>query len=458
MLLGLGSDSEIKAAVEKSVSCGVGPKTHLDFENKINKEYFIKEIFQSLDWNDLYEKKDWWDVFGWDRTQRMKRVEAIVDEVMTEKKIESRNSIPTGVHKVEDLKSKFPLFKTQELAALANPTGVLRCVNAFLWDLALQRIKREIPLGCTDPRGWEAVLELSEAGIDHFKTLIRKGVDPKYLSHLSVDDRKTLIHIGNLYRDLGQNRDLLPDSVRKLFRACDKSNLILFALERKISEHRPFFEKGLSVSILQELNGKANGEMEKPDTFGDLRVLKELLERKPNFANRTFKVVKHLPGDKECTVWITNMDSLIQQLNRLPSQGNDSFNRAVQAAILQEALEAPSGKRPGALEWQISELTKDPESGVSFSRSPEKETTEIHDLGDGKVRIDHIAQEKILDGKKIDVGSCNTRFSYSLAFDGEKYSLSKLEIGRIAFEWNLEKESPFMSLKGGGLQESFKLV
>src|SRR6185295_11940439 len=101
MLLVLGYDSEIKEAVKRSVNAGIGPKTHLDFENKINKEYFIKEIFQSLDWDDLYEKRDWWDVFGWDRTERMKRVEAIVDEVITEKKIESSNSLPEGVNKVQ---------------------------------------------------------------------------------------------------------------------------------------------------------------------------------------------------------------------------------------------------------------------------------------------------------------------------------------------------------------------
>jgi hypothetical protein len=452
MLLGLGSDAEIKTAVRKAVTGGSGPQTHLDFENKLNREYFIKEIFQSLDWNDLYEKKDWWDVFGWDRAERMKRVETIVDEVMTEMKIESCDSVSRDVNKVEVMKSWFPFFKKQELAALATSTDELRSADATFWNTALQKVERKKPQECTDPNAWAAVMNLSKEDVEHFKTLIRKGVDPKYLPHLSTAHRKILSHIGHLYRDLRLNRDLLPDHVRKLFRACDKSNLVLFAVERKISEHRPIAEKSLSVSILKELNEKANGEMIKSDTLGSFPVLKEL---QPNFSTQKFKVLKQFPKSKEVSVWISEMNTFIHHLSMLSGQGNETFNRAVQATLLQQALNGVSGKRPGALGWQISELTKDPGSGVSLS--PEKEiwTTEIHDSGEGKVRIDHIVQAKILDDK-IDIGSLSTHFSYTLSLSGEKYSLSKLEIGKTLFEWNERTDTPFHSLKGGDLQEVFK--
>src|SRR6185436_9542303 len=116
---------------------------------------------------------------------------------------------------------------------------------------------------------------------------------------------------------------------------------------------------------------KAEGKMEKLDSFASPRVLKELREQQPKFClNRSFKVETRFPSGDNLTVFISNMNALFAAFSRLPVQGNESFNRALQAALLHAALEMVTGIKPGAVDWQISELTKDPNSGASLSKSP----------------------------------------------------------------------------------------
>src|SRR5262245_38995005 len=109
--------SRIKDVVTFSVNVGNPPESHLDFDINHNKECHVTHIFHSLGWSDLYEKKDWWDFFGWDRAVRVDLAKDEIREVLTEKKIKNRTQLPLK-ETVGEIKSQYPFFRKQELAAL----------------------------------------------------------------------------------------------------------------------------------------------------------------------------------------------------------------------------------------------------------------------------------------------------------------------------------------------------
>src|SRR5690242_4222630 len=133
----------------------------------------------------------------------MEKVKGGFREGVTQEKINRRGKFPNNETNIDKLKYRFPLFKKYELAALQTKEHSLHSASVSTWQSA----KREMPTNYTaDTEVWDRIVNLSKKDIARLCEAMREDLDPKYLT---PTDRQSLIDIGILNRELGQNMSCL---------------------------------------------------------------------------------------------------------------------------------------------------------------------------------------------------------------------------------------------------------
>jgi len=450
-----GVCSNIKNVVYNSF---VNGQAGWDFDVQGAKESRIQEIFYRLGWNKLYAKSAWWDVFGWDRAVRMQRVKRAIRDVMTAKKIESLPALRIAAGEqatLESLKGQFRFFKRKELAALMMPRHELHAANASGW----KRAKRRAPAGCSAPTVWHELMKAPKEEIARLSRLIQGDLDPKTISRLPKKDRNLLLGIAHLHSDFtDRDRSPLPSRMQLLFNACDHSDLILFGLQRRLRSERPFFEEKLKETILPQLKNLSQSPLEMEDGGRPvLKKLRQLAEGGHLFRGRTFTIVKHGGRSPEVVPIAPNLPSLVAHLDRLSVHQNESFTRAIQTLLLDEATVPPNGARPGGLLWQMHALTG-PLLGedrlISHEFGKGALHVEIHDFGQGRIQVRYIAEERTqqnpcgLPGRHL--GSSRLPFSYTIQKEEQTgaYQIADFSLGNPTFEWEPRNNHPFTAPHG----------
>lgn len=454
MLFGLGQGSNIEHYISESME---QDPLKWNFDKKSAKENRIEAVFHELGWGNLYNKQAWWDFFGWDRAVRMWRVKSAIREISTEKKVSLLPCIRILLRqnvKLDKLQQDFPFYKRKELEAIKDPNSPLQEATESNW----KELKRRAPEDC-DEETFDRILALPKAEIPRLCALIEGEVPAQEISR---KDRRTLLELAALYRDLQDKRATLPSRIQNLFGACDRSKLILFAIERSIHGGRGFFAENHNPKVVEDLNLRATGNtVPRPGQPGKI-VLKSLFDLGDHlFRNRTFRIVKHVGDGEVRVIPVENsMESLCSALSQLSSSRNESFNRAVESALLEYATSSIVGTRVGGLQWKLQELTR-PFLGdaahLSQRLDSDEQVTEILDYGNREVDVRHTAKVDIqqnpmgIHGPIL--GTYGVACNYLISPDQQnQFSIEKVDVEEAQFAWDPERSHPFVKLELDGVE------
>lgn len=455
MLFGLFQGSRLKEIVEKSIT---SHPENWNFDKKSVKTDRIQEVFTALHWKSVYNKTAGWDFLGWDRSVRMDKVKKTIEQVSAKEKIKLLPQIKQSVisqRSIEEQKTQFPLLKTTELTALQNLNSLLYTTDCKSWKSIKQSEKKH----SQKEELLVLIQSLSKDEISRFCQIIREGVNGK-ISKLSQQDKQFLLSLVQLYRNHRHQRETLSHRIQDLFEACDTSSMILFAIENSIHREEKFFTEQLHPGILSSLNerSKHNGLYDELGKFTVLECLNKLGIHL--FSKRNYVLVKHKEDKTHEVRYISNsMPSLQEALSELSGNNIESHSRAVQAAIHDDAVHKVTGNNAGGLQWKIEELSK-PFLGNSYLSQKfdsERVVTEIHDFGNGDVKIKHIVtadiQQNPMGTPGPIIGSYRIATTYSIAQEKSgSYTIQNQVCEPVQFSWKITQPHPFTSLKVNGVE------